>query len=375
MRRGLAVAAVLMLSACTDDSAPGPAGTASTGGTPLPSTATTVTAAPSAAPASSAQVPSADPLCAPARGRSIEDLPDLVIPALTFPDLPGLGVGGAAVPGFTIPAQTVDGGCVVTEDAPAGCAAKVTISAAAIPEIRIPATVLPAVTVGSTTLPERTYPEVVLPAVTVAQVSTPQTCQERTEDGMPTITRPGIVRPALSRPGAARSGGFRAGACGDEGCVPSIDMPTVRLEPARLVDVDIDPVRMRRVRLADDVDKIDEEAQVTYVAPADVLFATDEAALRPEATEALEAIAAELAATTGAIRVEGHTDATATEDYNLELSARRGAAVAAWLEDEAGVDGDRITVVPRGESAPVATNETDAGRQLNRRVVVSVARM
>jgi outer membrane protein OmpA-like peptidoglycan-associated protein len=71
------------------------------------------------------------------------------------------------------------------------------------------------------------------------------------------------------------------------------------------------------------------------------------------------------------ILIEGHTDATGPEEYNLTLSERRANAVAAHLAMQ-NVSTYRFTVIGYGEMQPVATNETDEGRQLNRRVEVAV---
>ena len=66
-------------------------------------------------------------------------------------------------------------------------------------------------------------------------------------------------------------------------------------------------------------------------------------------------------------RVEGHTDDKGDDAYNLELSARRAAAVVAWL-GAAGVDAGRFESQGNGESSPVADNKEPAGRALNQRV-------
>jgi outer membrane protein OmpA-like peptidoglycan-associated protein len=72
------------------------------------------------------------------------------------------------------------------------------------------------------------------------------------------------------------------------------------------------------------------------------------------------------------IRVEGHTDSTGSEEYNLELAARRAAAVKNQIVQK-GIDSSRIETVTFGESSPIATNDTQAGRQMNRRVEIKIA--
>jgi len=69
------------------------------------------------------------------------------------------------------------------------------------------------------------------------------------------------------------------------------------------------------------------------------------------------------------VRIEGHTDSTGSDAYNQGLSERRAQAVAMALENR-GVPQQRIQAVGRGKSAPVAGNDTAAGRQQNRRVEI-----
>lgn len=71
------------------------------------------------------------------------------------------------------------------------------------------------------------------------------------------------------------------------------------------------------------------------------------------------------------ILIEGHTDATGTEEYNQDLSERRADAVAGYLL-QAGVGDERLATHGYGEDQPVADNETEAGRQQNRRVEVAI---
>ena len=71
------------------------------------------------------------------------------------------------------------------------------------------------------------------------------------------------------------------------------------------------------------------------------------------------------------VHVVGHTDSTGPDDYNLRLSERRAESVAAVLQAR-GVSADRIRTEGRGEREPRATNSTEAGRQLNRRVELFV---
>jgi len=102
----------------------------------------------------------------------------------------------------------------------------------------------------------------------------------------------------------------------------------------------------------------------------DVLFDTDKAELKPGAFSAMDRLAQVLKEDSKRqLSIEGHTDSRGAAEYNKTLSKRRAEAVAQALKDR-GVEARRISVVGRGEEYPVATNDTAAGRQQNRRVEV-----
>ena len=102
----------------------------------------------------------------------------------------------------------------------------------------------------------------------------------------------------------------------------------------------------------------------------DVLFETGQYRLRPEAREKLARFAGiVLAHQDLAVQVEGFTDSTGSEEHNLALSERRAQAVANHLVAR-GVAGDRISSLGMGEGYPVAENDTEFGREQNRRVEI-----
>jgi outer membrane protein OmpA-like peptidoglycan-associated protein len=105
----------------------------------------------------------------------------------------------------------------------------------------------------------------------------------------------------------------------------------------------------------------------------DVTFDYDSAVVKPGAYSEIDRIANVMRQYPDTyIQVEGHTDSTGSEEYNLELSARRAVAVKNLLVQK-GVSPSRIETVTFGESRPIATNETEAGRQMNRRVEIKIA--
>jgi len=103
---------------------------------------------------------------------------------------------------------------------------------------------------------------------------------------------------------------------------------------------------------------------------SDVLFDTGGATLKPGADLALNRLADFMKQNPQMrIIVEGHTDSRGAESYNEELSRRRAQAVSDALASR-GVTADRVQTVGRGETYPVASNDTQAGRQQNRRVEI-----
>jgi len=102
----------------------------------------------------------------------------------------------------------------------------------------------------------------------------------------------------------------------------------------------------------------------------DVLFETDRAQLRAGGMRNVEKLVAFLNQyPQRKALVEGFTDSTGSESYNMELSGRRADAVRTALVDQ-GVGGSRIATRGYGESYPVAGNDSSGGRQLNRRVEI-----
>lgn len=109
--------------------------------------------------------------------------------------------------------------------------------------------------------------------------------------------------------------------------------------------------------------------------PEGILFATDSAAVSGPAQNDLYAIARNLQSYPNTrVDVIGHTDSTGADAYNMDLSQRRADAVAGVLR-AGGVASTRIATVGRGKTMPVASNDTAAGRQQNRRVEIIIRPM
>ena len=71
------------------------------------------------------------------------------------------------------------------------------------------------------------------------------------------------------------------------------------------------------------------------------------------------------------IKIYGYTDSKGSESYNLNLSSERAAAVKSYLSGK-GLSSSRFSVLGMGEAEPIETNDTDAGRSLNRRVEFAI---
>ncbi len=98
-----------------------------------------------------------------------------------------------------------------------------------------------------------------------------------------------------------------------------------------------------------------------------VFFDTDKDVLKPTSYNELNRIAKFLDKHRGlVVELGGHTDNTGSADYNIDLSLRRAAAVQTYLVQK-GIDTSRLKVKGYGPDKPIADNQTEAGKALNRR--------
>ncbi|MEI4484965.1 OmpA family protein [Frigidibacter sp. MR17.14] len=106
--------------------------------------------------------------------------------------------------------------------------------------------------------------------------------------------------------------------------------------------------------------------------PQDVLFSVDSTTVSSGATQSLYELGASLNRyPNSTVQIIGHTDSTGSDAYNMDLSQRRASSVAAILV-QSGVSAGRVTPIGRGESQPIASNESEAGRAQNRRVQIVI---
>jgi outer membrane protein OmpA-like peptidoglycan-associated protein len=118
------------------------------------------------------------------------------------------------------------------------------------------------------------------------------------------------------------------------------------------------------------VERVGEGIQVTF--DSGLLYDFDSDVVRAEAKTNLRELAASLEKYPGSdLLILGHTDQLGTAVYNQGLSERRANSAATYLISQ-GVSPNRIATRGLGETEPIASNETEAGRQANRRVEVSI---
>jgi OOP family OmpA-OmpF porin len=117
------------------------------------------------------------------------------------------------------------------------------------------------------------------------------------------------------------------------------------------------------------------QAEVITLSDADdVLFAFNSADLTPSMQSRLDSVMGKLQdPSVTSIKVVGHTDSVGSDEYNLELSQKRASSVAEYLLSQ-GVTPNKVTSEGKGESEPVADNETEEGRAKNRRVELNINR-
>jgi outer membrane protein OmpA-like peptidoglycan-associated protein len=111
---------------------------------------------------------------------------------------------------------------------------------------------------------------------------------------------------------------------------------------------------------------------ITLNMPGNVTFDTDSSALRPQFFGVLNSVGKVLTEyDKTVVEVAGHTDSTGSDSYNMQLSQRRANTVGEYLYTQ-GIMDQRIISVGMGEHHPIADNSTAEGRQLNRRVEITL---
>jgi outer membrane protein OmpA-like peptidoglycan-associated protein len=119
-----------------------------------------------------------------------------------------------------------------------------------------------------------------------------------------------------------------------------------------------------------EVERMGEGIAVTFA--SGILYPFDSDQILPAGRENLRQLAASLQRYPGTeVLIVGHTDSVGRDDYNMGLSLRRAQAARAFLVQQ-GIAGHLIRVEGRGFHEPIASNDTEAGRQRNRRVEIAI---
>lgn len=118
------------------------------------------------------------------------------------------------------------------------------------------------------------------------------------------------------------------------------------------------------------VQRVEEGIAVSF--DSGILFDYDSATLREEGYDNLRKLVTIINRDEDTIlMIVGHTDSRGDEDYNLRLSERRAQSASTFMASQ-GLASTRIEIIGRGEYEPLSENETDAGRQKNRRIEVAI---
>lgn len=132
-------------------------------------------------------------------------------------------------------------------------------------------------------------------------------------------------------------------------------------------------LRAQLLKQLNDVLQTTDTPRGLVVNMADVLFETGKYALSTDAQLKLAKLSGIIQAHPGLnLSIEGYTDTTGSEDFNMKLSQQRADAVRQFLTSQ-GLSPDTITSKGMGEANPIADNSTAAGRKLNRRVEIIVS--
>ena len=111
---------------------------------------------------------------------------------------------------------------------------------------------------------------------------------------------------------------------------------------------------------------------ITLSMPGNVTFATNSSDLSPAFFDVLNSVGKVLAEyDQTVVEVAGHTDSTGSDAHNQGLSDRRANSVSSYLSGQGVID-QRLITLGMGESRPVADNGSEAGRQANRRVEITM---
>ncbi|WP_083922153.1 OmpA family protein [Nocardiopsis halotolerans] len=153
--------------------------------------------------------------------------------------------------------------------------------------------------------------------------------------------------------------------------IPITDSPE-EVDIPGLAEPEILDLTMISDGLEDNTGRTENNEEVSIILSSDVLFETNSADLSPEAQEILEQVATEIdSATSSVVNIDGHADNTGSDSINILLSQDRAEAVESALSELITRRDISFEVEGHGSRNPIANNETEEGRERNRRVSVT----
>ncbi|HWV14263.1 MAG TPA: OmpA family protein [Cellvibrio sp.] len=155
----------------------------------------------------------------------------------------------------------------------------------------------------------------------------------------------------------------------------ALDQLSSRTQEAEAAKADANAARQQADNLQREIAELNAKAteRGLVVTLGDLLFETGKADLKGGAAANLSKLSAFLTQHVNrGVIIEGHTDSVGSESFNMGLSQRRADSVKAYLLAQ-GVAADRVVAVGKGETTPVASNDSASGRQMNRRVEVIIS--
>ncbi|MDE3719895.1 OmpA family protein [Nocardiopsis sp. N85] len=160
---------------------------------------------------------------------------------------------------------------------------------------------------------------------------------------------------------------------------PLLDIPVSEssetIESAGLSSPEIFPLTNISDNTEDQTGRTENNEEVSIILSSDVLFETNKSELSPEAQEILDQVAQEINdANSETVKIDGHADNTGSDSVNLSLSQDRAATVESALSELVAREGIEFEVQGHGSSDPIADNNTEEGRERNRRVSVTFAK-
>jgi outer membrane protein OmpA-like peptidoglycan-associated protein len=157
---------------------------------------------------------------------------------------------------------------------------------------------------------------------------------------------------------------------------PILDIPVTEssesVESVELAEPEISDLTMLSDDTEDQTGRSESSDEVSIILSSDVLFETDSAELQQDTQEILEQVATEIDdASSTTVSVDGHADNTGSDSVNIPLSRERAESVESALDEMITREGVSFDVEGHGSADPIAENNSEEGRERNRRVTVT----